>query len=391
MPMRLLTVTHFYETHGGGIERVAGRLNRHLAALGHETLWAASDGDPLPEGHTARVVPLACNNVVERISGLPMPIPGPASLRRLRAAVRESDAVIVHDGLYVTSVAALRAAHKAGKPVLLVQHIAAIPFRSTLLRGAMGAANWAITAPMLKAADQVVFISETTKGHFAQIRFRRPPLTIFNGVDTDIFRPAAPGEKAEARRAAGLEEVGPIILFVGRFVEKKGLEVIRAVAAARPEIRFALAGGGPISPENWSLANVRVLSGFVGERLAALYRAADALLLPSVGEGYPLVIQEALASGLPVLCGAESAAADPAATPYLRGLEVDLTDPAATAARFANALDDVLESSGNPGAADFARDRYSWDNVARLYDAALRALTPEAHSRAAPAAAPAQD
>jgi starch synthase len=34
--MRLLTVTHFYEAHGGGIERVAGRLNREFAALGHE-------------------------------------------------------------------------------------------------------------------------------------------------------------------------------------------------------------------------------------------------------------------------------------------------------------------------------------------------------------------
>jgi len=379
--MRLLTVTHFYETHGGGIERVAGRLNRHLAAMGHETLWAASDGDPAPGPETAAPVPLHCNNVVERLSGLPMPLPSPAALKRLAAAVRESDVVIVHDGLYATSVAALRAARKAGKKVLLVQHIAAIPFRNALLRGAIGLANRLITAPMLGAADQVVFISETTAAHFAGIRFKRPPLTIFNGVDTDLFRPAAPGEKEAARRHLLLAPDAPAALFVGRFVEKKGLYALKALAASRPGVAFLLAGGGPIDPARWGLANVRVLAGYSGERLAALYRAADVFVLPSVGEGYPLVVQEALATGLPVLCGAESAVADPAATPFLHGLAVDPAAPAATATAFAEALDAVLAAPGNPGAADFARERYSWEQVARRYDAAIKALTGESSAR----------
>src|SRR4051794_8996727 len=222
--MRLLTVTHFYETHGGGIERVAGHLNRHLAALGHETVWAASDCDPLPAPETARAVPLACRNFIERLTGLPMPIPTPGALARLRRVVGESDAIIVHDGLYATSVAALRAARRAGKPVLLVQHIAGIPFRSRLLRLAMRVANAFVTAPMLRAADQVVFISETTAAHFAGTRLKRPPSTAFNGVDTEIFRPAYAGEKDAARRDFGLGQ-GPVALFVGRFVEKKGLAV----------------------------------------------------------------------------------------------------------------------------------------------------------------------
>ncbi|HEY5712040.1 MAG TPA: glycosyltransferase family 4 protein [Allosphingosinicella sp.] len=377
--MRLLTVTHFYETHGGGIERVAGRLNRHLAALGHEMVWAASAGDPVPDPETASPVPLRCNNVVERLSGLPMPLPSPAALRRLKAAVRESDVVIVHDGLYATSVAALRAARKAGKPVLLVQHIAAIPFRRALLRGAMGLANRLITGPMLGAADQVVFISETTAAHFAGLRFRRPPLTIFNGVDTGLFRPAAPGEKEGARNELGLAEDASVALFVGRFVEKKGLAVLKALAALRPDVAFLLAGGGPIDPAGWGLANVQVLAGYSGERLAALYRAADLFVLPSVGEGYPLVVQEALASGLPVLCGAESAVADPAATPFLHGIAVDLTDPASIASAFAGALDAAFSAPGNPGAAEFARDHYSWEQVARRYDTAIRVLAPAPH------------
>jgi glycosyltransferase involved in cell wall biosynthesis len=372
--VRLLTVTHFYETHGGGIERVAGHLNRHLAALGHETRWAASDGDPPPAAETAASVPLRCVNIVEKMTGLPMPIPSRAALRRLRQAVRESDAVIVHDSLYATSVAAMRAARRAGKPVLLVQHIAGIPFRNALLRGAMRLANRLVTERMLGTADQVVFISQTTAAHFARIPLKRPALVAFNGVDTEIFRPARVGEKGEARRALGLDAGRPLALFVGRFVEKKGLAVIRELAARRPQVMFALAGSGPIDPASWGLANVRVAADLAGVSLASLYRAADIFVLPSVGEGYPLVVQEALATGLPVLCGAESAAADPAVTALLHGLAVDLAAPGATADAFARVLDEALIAPADPRRAALARDRYSWASAAGLYEAALKSL-----------------
>jgi glycosyltransferase involved in cell wall biosynthesis len=335
--------------------------------------WAASDGDPPPAPETARPVPLACLNGIERLTGLPMPIPTPGALARLRRAVGESDAIIVHDGLYATSVAALRAARRAGKPVLLVQHIAAIPFKSAPLRFAMRLANALVTVPMLRAADQVVFISQTTAAHFAGIRLKRPAITAFNGVDTDIFRPAEAGEKEAARRELGLG-AGPVALFVGRFVEKKGLSVLHALAARRPDVRFVLAGGGPIDPGAWGLGHVTVRRDVSGARLAALYRAADVFVLPSVGEGYPLVVQEALASGLPILCGAESAAADPAATPLLRGLPVDLADPEATADGFARELDPALAAPADPRRAALAREHYSWAGAARLYDSALSAL-----------------
>lgn len=372
--MRLLTVTHFYEEHGGGIERVAGHLNRHLAALGHETFWAASESDAPPGPETAEAVPLRCVNGIERATGLPMPIPSPGALRRLGRAVAESDAVIVHDALYATSIAALRAARRRGKPVLLVQHIAAIPFRSRVMRAVMGLANRMVTRPMLGAADQVVFISGTTAAHFAGARFRRPPVIAFNGVDVDLFRPAEPGEKEAARKAHQLPADRPVALFVGRFVEKKGLNVLRALAAARPDVTFALAGGGPIDPAGWGLPNVTVRQGLAGENLASLYRAADAFVLPSVGEGYPLVVQEALATGLPVLCGAESAAADPEATALLAGLAVDLNDAEGTAARFAAALTEAFAAPPDPRRAALARENYSWAGAARRYDGILAGL-----------------
>jgi glycosyltransferase involved in cell wall biosynthesis len=247
---------------------------------------------------------------------------------------------------------------------VLVQHIGAIPYRSPVLRAAMGVANRLATRPLLGRASQAVFISDAVRRQFPDVRFRKAPKLLFNGVDHALFRAPLPGEAARLRVGLGLSETRPKLLFVGRFVEKKGLASLRALAAARPNWDLLLAGGGPIDPAAWQLANVRVLGRKSRNELAELYRAAHALVLPSVGEGFPLVIQEAMASGLPVFCGLDSAAADPDAASFLHGIPVDPSDPAGTAARFAQAIAEApLEP--DPIMAAYARAAYDWDGNAR--------------------------
>ena len=124
--MRILTVTHFFESHGGGIERVAGHLCRNLAALGHDCVWAASSSDPAPADYGVEPLPLACVNPTERLTGLPMPVPGPSALAALAREISRADVVVVHDALYCTSIAAKLIAKMKGKPVILIQHIAEI-------------------------------------------------------------------------------------------------------------------------------------------------------------------------------------------------------------------------------------------------------------------------
>lgn len=368
--MRILTVTHFFEAHGGGIERVAGHLCRQFAALGHRPAWAAGYGDDPPAVTTAEAVPLRCFNLVERLTGLPMPVPAPGAARRLWSAVAGSDAVVIHDALYLTSVIAMAAGRRLRKPTLLVQHIAGIPFSNPALRLAVGSANRLVTGPMLRSADQVVFISETTRRAFRSVPTRRPPVTLFNGVDSSIFRPGTPGERLAVRSELGVPAGRRFLLFVGRFVEKKGLAAVAALARQRPDLHFVLAGQGPIDPAAWGLANVTVARGRSGETLASLYRAADLFLLPSVGEGYPLVVQEAMASGLPVLCGEESARADPGAGPWLTGLAVDLARPEDTARRAALAIDaHAMGGAERAAMARYARQAYDWKAAAsRLVD-----------------------
>ncbi len=362
--MRVLTVSNFFDSHGGGLERVAAHLNREFLAAGHDAVWAASDADGLPAS-PAHLVGLHCVNPTEKLTGLPMPIPGPRSVLRLRRAIREADVVVVHDALYVTSIVSMIFAKMAGKPVVMIQHIGAIPFASPVMNGIMRLANMLVTRPMLAAADRLAFISATVRDDLLGVPPRQPSQLVFNGIDQSVFNDRPRATTTEIRARWMLPDAGLLAIFVGRFVEKKGLRILRLLAEQRPDVHFALLGQGPIDPSEWMLANVHILGQQSQEAIADLYRAADMLLLPSVGEGYPLVVQEAMACGLPVICGDGSARADPGASRWLKGVVIDLADPHGSAVRCAVAMDALAATPVDSAAmARYAADTYDWRRMA---------------------------
>jgi len=371
--MRILIVSAFYEGHGGGIEVVAGAMARALARRGHECRWAAAAFDSPPDDPLLTVIPLAASDPLERWTGLPMPLPTRSARRALEREVADADAVIVHDALYASSLLAARYALRHGKPWLLVQHIGAISYRNPLLRLAMASANRLVTRSLLARAPQAVFISDAVRSFFAGARWAKEPALLFNGVDHQLFRPATDRERARLRKRFQMQDARRQLLFVGRFVEKKGLAALRDLAAANPGWNLSLVGSGPIDPNAWGLDNVQVLGRKDRAALAELYRAADALVLPSVGEGFPLVVQEAMASGLPVFCGLDSAAADPRAAGLLHGIAVDPTDSTLTAALFAEAI--ASNAVGpDPRLAAHAKSAYDWDSNALWLERSLHEL-----------------
>jgi alpha-maltose-1-phosphate synthase len=377
--MKIAIVSHYFESHRGGVEIVAGALARSFARLGHRAVWLACDATPPPDdADGVAAVALPASNALENRLGLPLPFPRPAAVVRLFRAIRGCDGVLVHDALYPTSALAFLAARLWRKPVAFAAHAraTAVPHRSRVLRLLIALVERSVARPLLARADRVAFVGETTAQHYASVRFRAPPVVIHNGVETAIFRPAAnSAEKAERRRRFGLPEDRPVALFVGRFVALKGLDVVRRMAERRPDIIWALAGWGLIAPDKWGLANVRVFANLRGATLAPLYQAADVFVLPSVGEGMPLVVQEALACGLPIVCGDETAQADPAARGLLTSVAID-QDADATATRFYAAVDCVLADPADGDAAArfrFAAERYSWDGCGARYLALLDA------------------
>ena len=375
-PLRVTLVTHYYPAHRGGVERVAGQLAERLVAAGVATIeWHASDCDPPPVAGGMSTTPAASWNGIERSLGLPYPLWSPAALRRLMCACRASDVVHLHDCLYFPNVVAFLAARRARRPVVVTQHIGLVPYRNPLLRAAHAAANRLLGKLVLGGADQVVFESETVRRYFSSFtRFRRPPVQVENGVDAQRFRPASAEERRAHRLRLGVPPDRPLFLFLGRFVEKKGLPVLRELAGHFPACHWLFAGWGPLDPAGWRLPNATVVASPGTEELSALYQAADLLVLPSVGEGFPLSVQEAMACGTPALVGAETAAGSPAASEVLLR---EKTGGEKTAGVWQARIQALIASPVTlermrPRVAEFAREHWSWDACVARYAALLR-------------------
>jgi len=369
--MRIALVTHYYPAHRGGVELVAGEIARALAAShGAEIAWHASDCDPAPAIPGVRCVPSRACNAVERRLGVPYPLWSPRALLLAGRAARAADALHLHDCLYLPNLFAYAAARLAGRPVLVTQHVGMVPYRSALLRALLWTAYRVLGRIVLGGATQVVFVSHSVRRYFEGfVRFRSPPLVVANGVDTTVYRPVDELHRRALRAELGVPEGVPLLLFVGRFVEKKGLPVLRELAARLPGARWIFAGWGALDPQRWALPNVAVVRDRSGAQLAPLYQAADLLVLPSVGEGFPLVVQEAMACGTPALVGAETAAGCPDAAQVLLAEPAEGVDVVARWERRLRELTgerSALSALRAPVAA-YAAANWSWERCAARY------------------------
>lgn len=382
-PLRVTLVTHYFPAHRGGVEAVAGEIASRLVARGAAAItWHASDVDAPPaDAPGLRYLPAPACNAAERLLGIPYPLWSPRALARLARDVRDAQLVHVHDCLYLGNVIACIAARLNGRAVVVTQHVGRIPYRNPLLRWTAAAASYLLGKLILGNAAQSVFVSEVVLREFQRfVRFRRPPLRIANGVDGATFRPVEAGKRTELRRELAGDSEAPLLLFAGRFVEKKGLHLLRALAEALPRARWLFAGWGPLDPARWGLANVAVLRDVGQAALARLYQAADLLVLPSVGEGFPLVVQEAMACGTPALVGEETAAACPEAGELLPHEPLGRDDDLA---RWRSRLEGLLASPQalaalRPRVAAFAGEAWSWERTARRYEQVFREITTRA-------------
>lgn len=361
MLMRVLLVTHYYPEHRGGIEIVAGELSERFACRGIDVVWAASGTDVGPPGQVvASRLPITAWNFSERLLGFPYPLWGPSSLFRLYRQARQCDLVHLHDSLYMGNVVAYLFARWLRKPVVVTQHVGMVPYSRWILRGLLALANRTLASMVLGGCDCPIFISPKVLSYFTRfVRFRCPPLFIPNGVTTSIFRPISGDDRQRLRTELGLPIDKPVLLFVGRFVEKKGLPILRILAEHFPECEWILIGWGPIDPASWELPNVRCLGSMERTEITPYYQAADLLMLPSVGEGFPLVVQEAMACGTPALISKDTAKG-------MQGLEsvafVSDLAPESLIPRLREILNSTEDlRSRRQEVADFARRHWDWE------------------------------
>ena len=192
-------------------------------------------------------------------------------------------------------------------------------------------------------------------------------------------------ETAPLPDAAALLPAGEAFLFVGRLRVRKGVEVLlEALAAlAEPRPRLLVAGDGEHEAALAARAAELGLGGsvvFLGRTSAGEVRAllahARALVVPSIYEGMPLVVLEAMAAALPVVASAVSGIPE-VVVDGDTGWLVPPEDPAALAAALAAALDDPAEAVRRGAAGRWRVEaRYRPADAARLW---LAAVAPRDH------------
>jgi len=164
-------------------------------------------------------------------------------------------------------------------------------------------------------------------------------VTIYNGVQTNEFAALAARAAARGRRAFGIPAGAPLVGAVGRLHRQKGFtDLITALAQVRehlPAVRLLLVGDGELRGDLEAHAQALGLSEvvtFAGLRtdIPEILAELDLFALPSLWEGLPNVVLEAMAAGLPVVATAVGGTPE-VVVDGVSGLLVPPHDPAALA------------------------------------------------------------
>ena len=320
--MHVLLVCHHALPHVGGLEVAVDREICGLVSQGHRVTLVTSDllGNAQTPNYPAAVT--VCRvpawHFLERRFHLPYPIFSPRLLSVLNRAARECDLIHVHGFMFMNSALAVLIGKLHSKPVILTDHGGIQQFASpvTTLLARLGAETVGRMSACL--ADRLVTYNQRIYELLEHLaRTKRKSLFLPNPMDRTLFRRPRADERQAARRELGWTTDKPRVLFAGRLIQEKGVPILVEAADPRFELVFCGPGDtallGPLPR-----AGIEYLPPRPQAELVKVYHAADVLVLPcGVREGFPLVVQEALACGLNVVLAYEPGFAPYKGTPGL--------------------------------------------------------------------------
>jgi alpha-1,6-mannosyltransferase len=300
--VKILDITMFYSATGGGVRRYLETkrrwLRRELSSVEH-VLVIPGEEPGMTEDGLGRVY---------SVGGIPLPFsPGyrlPVGSRRISRIVREEAPDLIESGSPFTMRRALsRALGNGGPPVFDYYHAyfppsyaAALGRPLTFLKVPLLRYGWRWLRRVYADSARILVASPVIRKALAAHGIRNTELAPL-GVDLERFRQTA--------RPGGGK---PVLLFVGRLTEEKGLSVLLEtyrLMRQRGGARLLIAGDGLLREAVEDLAGEDpdvVYLGYVSNRrMPGVYAKADLLISAAPTETLGLYFLEALASGLPVV------------------------------------------------------------------------------------------
>jgi glycosyltransferase involved in cell wall biosynthesis len=356
----------------GGVEHHVEELGSRLAARGHDvTVYSrtnyARERHTVYRGMRPRYLPTVNSKHLDAIVH--------STVSTIDAVLARAD--IVHYHAVGPGIPAVLPRYLSRAKVVLTVHglDAERAKWSAAARGVLRAAQW-LSA---RVPDATIVVSKDLEEHY-RARYRRKSWYIPNGVDE-----ARPRPPQEIRRRFGLAG-GDYLLFVGRLVPEKAPDLlIEAFSTIAGDMKLVLAGGSSFTDDfvrrihGLAASDPRVrLTGYVyGELLDELYTNAAVFVLPSLLEGLPLTLLEAISYGIPVV------ASDIPPHREVLGTERELVlpgDERALAAAITTSLEHLSQARRD---AEALRPRilstYRWEATTAATEALYEGLLAEGH------------
>jgi len=288
--LQLISSGGFY-----GAEAVAVSLSAHLARLGNRAVLGVFHNVHNP--HLEIVERAASRGVAVEI----IPCQGKLDWRAVRAVrrcVADHDIDVVHTHGYKSDFYAYLALHSS-KPLVATCHTWNSDTLS--LRVYSG-----LDRVLLRRFDRIVAVSQPIADILLQSGVRREKVKVIaNGIEVERYESAPPSLRRELR-GNGTVVVG----LVGRLAAQKGpeffLRAAKEVVARYPQTLFVLVGSGPLREHLEAQARELEIAEhtvFAGQRndMPEVYASLDIFVLPSLYEGLPIALLEAMASRKPVI------------------------------------------------------------------------------------------
>lgn len=297
--MKILIVTHYFHPHVGGIEIAVYNQAKEFIKRGDQVTVITSTDQSTEDSliEKIKIIRVKATNVLEAAYQVPYPLFSPVLLAKMNTEMQKCDVVIIHGSLYLSSLVGAIYGKYYKKKVILIEHVGFVTYKSPVLNFAQSVAFRLIGTLVLKLSNKVFVLNREVKNYISKYTDKKIRLLV-NGVDNKIFHPVTKSKIINLRNKYALPIDKKIILFVGRFVEKKGYRLL--IESLEPKYFLILVGSGYIDKENLQ-ENIKVYSSLGRDAIAELYQLSDIFVLPSRDEGFPLSILEAMASALPVI------------------------------------------------------------------------------------------
>jgi phosphatidylinositol alpha 1,6-mannosyltransferase len=333
--VRVAVVAESFLPNVNGVTNSVLRVLEHLRCTGHEALVIAPD-TPRGEAAAERVydgirVHRLPSRIFPKVTSLPLGVPLP----RMVGVLRGFDPDVVHlASPALLGYGGLQAARFLRVPTVAVFQTDVAGFAASYGMGLASRAAWAWTRHLHTRADRTLAPSTAAMEDLAAHRIPRVHKWA-RGVDIAGFVPSA--RSADLRRQWS-PQGKPIIGFVGRLAPEKHVERFAALAG-RDDLQMVIVGDGVDRAKLQSALPAAVFTGALyGDALATAYASMDVFVHPGEHETFCQTVQEAMASGVPVIAPNAGGPRD-LVMPWRTGLLLDVPE---FEARLGEGIDHLL-------------------------------------------------